>query len=238
MLEISTLIITFTERVVTGFLRLAGGGWLLIPILIYSLFAHAIIIERAINLRAKKLIPSKFVTDQIYQALRQNEPDIAIELCNKRPGPLTNMLKEGIIHRHYDEKRLRLVVKFAIEAEKPGITRYIHTLSMLAPVSMSTGLLGTVVGMIKSFGHLYSQPTEVAIGISQALITTVAGLIVALPTYIAHDYFTNKAESIITVMERLSIALVRFFTTAEHKLDRILFTDIADLQREEMDKDA
>jgi len=233
MLEISTIIIIFIERVAAGFLRLVGGGWLLIPIIIYSLFVHAIIIERAINLRIKKLIPSKFVTDQIYQALRQSEPDNAIKLCDKKPGPLTNMLKEGIIHRHYDEKRLRLVVKFAIEAEKPTITKYLHMLGMLAPVAMSTGLLGTVVGMIKSFGNLYTAPTEVAIGISQALITTVAGLIVALPTYIAHDYFTNKAGAIIAVMERLSIALVRFFTTAEHKLDKILFTDIADLQKEE-----
>ncbi|HIE27792.1 TPA: MotA/TolQ/ExbB proton channel family protein [Candidatus Poribacteria bacterium] len=210
MLEIITII-------TGGFERLLGGGWLLIPLVIYSLFAHAIILNRAVALRKKKLIPTTVISE-IYRALTRGGPETAINLCNQWPGVLTNVMKAGIIHRHYDEERLKLVVKFALEDEKPNITRYLHILGMLPSVAMSTGLLGTVVGMIKSFGSLYVSPTVVAEGISEALITTVAGLTVALPTYIAHNYFSNRVSSILIEIERHSISLVRFLATGEYKL--------------------
>ena len=210
MLEIITII-------KGGFERLLGGGWLLIPLAIYSLFAHAIILNRAIALRRKKLIPTTVISE-IYQALTRGGPETAIDFCNQWPGALTNVMKTGIIHRHYDEERLKLVVKFALEDEKPDITKYLSILRMLPSVAMSTGLLGTVVGMIKSFGSLYLSPMEVADGISEALITTVAGLTVALPTYIANNYFANRVNNVLIEIERYSISLVRFLATGEYKL--------------------
>ena len=229
MLEIITII-------KGGFERLLGGGWLLIPLAIYSLFAHAIILNRAIALRRKKLIPTAVISE-IYRALTRGGPETAINFCNQCPGALTNVMKAGIVHRHYDEERLKLVVKFALENEKPNITKYLHILEMLPSVALSTGLLGTVVGMIKSFGSLYVSPTIVAEGISEALLTTVAGLTVALPTYIAHNYFTNRVSSILIEIERHSISLVRFLATGEYKLFQEEETfDYSDLEAIRRDK--
>lgn len=228
MLEIMTII-------KGGFERLLGGGWLLIPLAIYSLFAHAIIFNRAIAFRRKKLIPATVISE-IYRALTRGGPETAINFCNQWPGALTNVMKAGIVHRHYDEERLKLVVKFALENEKPNITKYLHILEMLPSVALSTGLLGTVVGMIKSFGSLYVSPTIVAEGISEALLTTVAGLTVALPTYIAHNYFTNRVSSILIEIERHSISLVRFLATGEYKLfqeeETFDYSDLEAIRRE------
>jgi len=210
MLEIITI-------VKGGLERLLGGGWLLIPIFIYSLSTHAIILNRALALRRKKLVPTDVISE-VYQALTRGGPETAIDFCSRWPGPLTNVMKAGIIHRHYDEERLKLVVKFALDNEKPDIVKYLHILDIVPSVAMSTGLLGTVIGMIKSFGSLYVSPTVVAAGISEALITTVAGLTVALPTYIAHNYFSNRVSGILTEIERHSISLVRFLATGEYKL--------------------
>ncbi len=222
--------------IITGGLRrLIGGGWILIPLAFYSLFAHAIIINRALALRKNKLIPSPFIAE-IYRALTRGGADIAVNLCNRKPGPLTNVMKAGITHRDYDEKRLRLVVKFALGDEKSGVERYLDMLGMLPTVAMSTGLLGTVIGMIKSFGSLYESPQGVAIGISEALITTASGLLVALPTYVAHNYFTAKTDNLLKVIERHSISLVRFLTTGEYKLfqeeETLDFQDLEAIRRE------
>ena len=228
MLEIITII-------KGGFERLLGGGWLLIPLAIYSLFAHAIILNRAIALRRKRMIPTTVISD-IYRALTRGGPETAINFCNQWPGVLTNVMKAGIIHRHYNEERLKLVVKFALEDEKPGMTKYLNILKMLPAVATSTGLLGTVLGMIKSFSSLYVSPKVVAMGISEALITTVAGLTIAIPTYIAYSYFSNRVNIILMEIERHSISLVRFLTTGEYKLfqeeETLDYSDLEAIRRE------
>ncbi|RKY05178.1 MotA/TolQ/ExbB proton channel family protein [Candidatus Poribacteria bacterium] len=213
----------FLEMARKGLEQALSGGWILGLIAIYSIIAHAIIIERAVNLRRSKLIPAQFIA-RIYNVLERGSPEIAIALCDKRPGPLTNIIKAGIIHRHYDEERLKKVVHFAGLREKPEIERYLKVLGVIPSVSTYTGLLGTVLGMIKSFGALgmmdimANAELSMAKGISQSLITTAAGLAVAIPALIAHQYFANKAESILREMERHSISLVKFLASAEMKL--------------------
>ena len=211
------------EIIFAGFKQLAGGGWLLSPIVFYSIWAHAIILERWCHLRKEKIIPSFFITTSIYHELERGNPEDAIEMCEKKPGPLTNVLKKGITNRYYDEEGLKLTVKLAIEEERPFIEKHLSTLKMLSSVSTYTGLLGTVLGMMTSFASLYmpsekGMSSEVAGGISQALITTVAGLLVALPCYIAYNYFRNRADRVIAEMERHGISLVRFLATDEYKL--------------------
>jgi len=210
------------EMIRGGLEQIINAGWLMAVIGVYSMISHAVILERAINLRRSKLIPAQFIA-RIYNVLERGSPEIAIALCDKRPGPLTNIIKAGIIHRHYDEERLKKVVHFAVLQERPKIERYLSLLGVIPPLATYTGLLGTVIGMIRSFGALgmmdisIDAEVNMAKGISQSLMTTAAGLVVALPAFIAHQYFSNRADSILREMERHSMSLVKFLVSAEAK---------------------
>ena len=221
--------------IISGLERLTSGGPILIPIIFFSLWSHTIILERAYRLRRRRVIPSHFVTQSIYHELVQGNPEIAIKMCDKRPGPLSNVLRAGIARRDADEETLKRVIRQAIRAEKPVLTRRLNILGMLAPVAMFTGLLGTVLGMKDSFGALsdvqIKQLPTIADGISEALLTTAAGLIVALPSYVAYDYFRNKAERFLADLERHGMSLVRFLATGEYKLFQEEFEDIRELKK-------
>ena len=227
------------EMIVLGLEQLSGGGILLIPLIGCSICAHAIIMERIYYLRRERIIPSQFVTRSIYHELVQGNPEIAIQMCEKRPGPLTNVLRAGIERREADEETLKRVVRLSINGEKLKLTRYLHILGLLSAVAIYTGLLGTFLGMIISFGNLYEiggqvgQSSEIAAGISQALITTAAGLMVALPTYVAYYYFNSKAQLFLTELERHGMSLVRFLVAEEHKLFQEAFGNIQSLTEKE-----
>ena len=173
------------------------------------------------RLRRNQIIPSHLVTRSIYDELVQGNPDAAVSICNKRPSPLTNIFKAGIQNQGKSEEALKIVLKVAINNEKPILHRYLSTLSMLALVSMYTGLLGTIVGMTASFNALWRDDSqigklsEIANGISEALLTTAAGLIVALPTYIAYHYFTDQARVFTIELERYAMSLIRFLSAEE-----------------------
>ena len=221
--------------IISGVERLTSGGPILLPIIFFSLWSHKIILERAYHLHRPRVIPSRLVTQSIYHELVQGKPEIAIEMCEKSPGPLSNILRAGIRHRDADEKTLKRIIRQAIRAEKPVLTEDLSTLGMLAPVAMFTGLLGTVLGMKGSFGALIDVQTKqlptIADGISEALLTTAAGLIVALPSYVAYDYFRNKADRFLADLERHGMSLVRFLVTREYKLFQEQFEDIRTLKR-------
>ena len=229
----------FVDIILSGLERLSEGGVVLILLMIYSIWSHSIIFERAYRLRRERVIPSHFVTRSIYHELVQGNPEIAIKMCEKRPGPLTNILRAGIERRDADEDTLKRVVRMAISVEKPVLIRYLSILGVLASVALYTGLLGTVLGMIHSFGALYTlegqigEPTNVATGVSQALITTAAGLVVALPAYVAHDYFRTKSDGFLKELERHGMSLVRFLATEEYKLFQEEFEGIGKWKKEE-----
>ncbi len=209
----------FVHIILSGLGQLSEGGLILIPLVAFSLCSHTIILERAYHLRRKRIIPSHFVTRSIYNELVQGNPEIAIRMCEKKPGPLTNILRAGLEHRDAEEETIKRAIRIATNTEKRVLTRYLNFLGLLASVSLYTGLLGTVVGMIHSFGALYvGKPTDIAVGISQALLTTAAGLIVALPAYVANDYFRSKLQNFFIALERHGLSLVRFLTTEEYNL--------------------
>jgi biopolymer transport protein ExbB len=219
--------------ILSGLGQLSEGGPILIPLVAFSLCSHTIIMERAYHLRRRRIIPSHFVTRSIYHELVEGNPEIAIKMCEKKPGPLTNILRAGIEHRDAGEDTIKRVIRIAITTERRILTRYLNFLGLLASVSLYTGLLGTVVGMIYSFGALYvGKPTDIAVGISQALLTTAAGLVVALPAYVANDYFRSKSQNFVTALERHGMSLVRFLTTEEYKLFQGEFEDIRDYKED------
>ncbi len=205
-----------------GLEQLGGGGPLLIPLLFCSLFAHAIILERFYNLRRSKLMPRRFIA-RIYRLLEKGNPEMALAMCESRPGPLTRVLRIGIINRDLTKDDLRVVLDVTARVEKLRLQKYLHALAFLAALSISIGLLGTVVGMSVSFGAVWrtDKPDAsliVAKGISHALLTTAAGLAVALPAMVGYAYFKAKADSMRDELTRHSLSLLRFFTTGRSQL--------------------
>ena len=222
------------DQILQGLERLAGGGYLLALLIFFSIWSHTLIFERAYYLRRKRVIPSVYVTQSIYAELIDGEPETAIQMCERVPSPLTNILKAGISNRSYDEKELKSAVVTAVRLERPPIVRHLKTLAMLSSVSMYTGLLGTVLGMTSSFQALWKGDQtgkhlqDIADGISEALLTTAAGLIVALPTLIAYHYFNRKAKSLLNELERHGMSLIRFLVTEEYKLFQEKYENVRD----------
>ena len=226
------------DIIASGLEQLSGGGLVLVPLVIFSLWSHTIILERAYYLRRARVIPSNFITRSIYQELVQGNPEIAIKMCDRKPGPLTKLLRTGIEHRDADEETLKRIIRLSLNPDDRVLTRYLKTLSMLSAVAMYTGLLGTIIGMTHSFGALYTpggqvgQLPVIADGISEALITTAAGLLVALPSYIAYDYFRTKARGFLMELERYGMSLVRFLATEEYKIFQEEYEDIREWNKE------
>jgi len=207
-----------------GISQVGRGGPLLIPLLFCSLFSHAIILERLYNLRRGKLMPRRFIA-RIYRVLEKGNVDTALSLCESRPGPLTNILKVGIENRYLPKDELRVVIDATARLEKLRLQKYLRTLAFIGGVSVIIGLLGTVVGIFIAIRVAWraDRPDTgsiVAGGISLALITTAAGLVVALPAMIGYAYFMAKSEGMINEMTRHSYSLVRFFTTGKSELVR------------------
>jgi biopolymer transport protein ExbB len=210
------------DAIIDGLKQIGGGGFLLIPLLFCSLFAHAIILERFYNLRRRELIPRRFIA-RIYRVLEKGNPEMALSLCEARPGPLTRILKVGIANRHLTKKDLWIVLGATARVEELRLQKYLRTLVFLGGIAVIIGLLGTVLGMLISFSAVWRPESPdtaktVAKGISQALLTTAAGLIVALPAMVGYAYFMTKASSMIDEMTRHSFSLVRFFTTGRSQL--------------------
>ena len=167
-------------------------------------------------------MPRRFIA-RIYRVLEKGNIEMALSLCESRPGPLTKILKVGIDNRHLTKDDLWVVLDVTARLEKLHLQRYLRTLAFLGGIAIVLGLLGTVLGMFISFSVVWRTDSPdtsatVAKGVSYALLTTAAGLVVALPAMIGYSYFTAKADSMIDEMTRHSFSLVRFFTTGRSQL--------------------
>ncbi|MFA6355811.1 MAG: MotA/TolQ/ExbB proton channel family protein [Candidatus Omnitrophota bacterium] len=195
------------------------GGPMMIPILLCSVAAFAVIAERIMYLRGIKMNTRKFI-GEISFALKRNRADEAIEMCDKSPGPLPRVLKAGILKYDRQKGEIKEAIQDAALHEIPRIEKNIGILATLAQICPLLGLLGTVLGMVEIFQKvqersaalLPSTPSDLAGGIWQALIATAAGLIVAIPSLTAYNYFVNKVNSIIRDMEISATDLVNILS--------------------------
>lgn len=188
-----------------------AGGWLMWPIILCSIAALAIIGERLWTLQKKYIAPATLV-DQIQQWLDRKELDQARIQLLAETSPLGRILAAGLHNREHS----REIVKEAIEDTGRHVAteleRYLNTLGTVAAVSPFLGLLGTVLGMIEMFSgistHGVGDPAIVAGGIAQALITTAAGLGVAIPSVMFYRYFRGQVNNLLVDMEQEAIKLV------------------------------
>lgn len=195
------------------------GGPMMIPILLCSILALAVIMERFMYLRKIKLDTKKFMND-VSDSLKRNRAMDAINICEQAPGPLPNVLKAGILKYDRTRQEIREAIEDASLHEIPRLERNISILATVAQISTLLGLLGTVIGMIEVFQKIQEKsaalnpvtPADLSGGIWQALIATAAGLIVAIPTLTAYNYFVSRVNNFILQMEISAADLVNILT--------------------------
>jgi len=195
------------------------GGPVIIPIILCSIFALAISLERLINLYRSKIDTAKFM-DEITIALKRNRISDALEICEQTQGPIARILKAGIARYDRSRQEIREAIEDAGLHEVPKLEKNLSALATIAHVSPLLGLLGTVTGMVHTFQIIQQKaqamypvdPSVLAKGIWEALITTVAGLIVAIPSFVAYNYLVTKVQNLIVEMEILASDLVNILT--------------------------
>jgi len=191
------------------------GGPLMFLIILCSIVAFAIVLERLWHLR-RAMINTEDFMESISGILKRNRIMDAIDMCNATPGPIAHILKAGILKHD----RSRLEIKEAIEDagihEVPRLEKNLGALATIAHITPLLGLLGTVTGMVRSFQVIEQKavalvpvnPGDLAGGIWEALITTVAGLAVAIPTYVAYNFLVSKVDGFVLEIEKSATDLV------------------------------
>ncbi|MBQ61440.1 MAG: biopolymer transporter ExbB [Gammaproteobacteria bacterium] len=188
-----------------------AGGWLMFPIILCSIISTAICVERFWTLRAKQVAP-KTLLAHVWNSIKANEMDGRRLRELRGHSPLGQILAAGIS----SQRRGREMMKESIE-EVGGhvvheLERYLNTLGTVAAISPLLGLLGTVIGMIKVFSAIRLEGAGnaaiLAGGISEALITTAAGLTVAIPSLFFHRYFLRKVDELVISMEQEALKLI------------------------------
>ena len=193
------------------------GGFLMIPIVICSILITAIVIERLWTLDAKKVSPKNLVP-QIWVWLKNDQLNSTKLKQLRESSPLGVILAAGLSSYKIGKDAMIESTETAASIVIHEMEYNIGTLGIIASICPLLGLLGTVTGMIQVFGEtISSSPATLSLapGISSALITTAAGLIVAIPAYIFHRYFTRKIEVLILNLEQETSKLITSIYTSE-----------------------
>jgi biopolymer transport protein ExbB len=197
------------------------GGIFMWPILLFSLIALAVIIERLIVFHRAKVNVNEFLTKVRKALLVNRNVKEAIKICEQYRGPVASVTKAGLLRYGHDRQDIEKTIENAALYELDRLERRLSILATTANVEPMLGFLGTVSGMIKSFGTLATQglsnPGAVAAGISEALITTAAGLIIAIPAQIAFNFFTTKVTRYVRDIETASNMLLETFIEMDSK---------------------
>ncbi len=194
------------------------GGPVMIPIGLCSLVALTVFVERMASLRRKLVIPGDVlpgVKGMLSGAV--SDRDKAIEFCKGNGSPLACVLAEGIKRLGEPVEHLERHVQEAGEREVVKLRKFLRLLSVLASIAPLLGLLGTIFGMINAFqtvaasGEALGKTELLAKGIYEAMITTAAGLMVAIPVILAYHWLSAKVEGLVGEMDRMTVEFVETF---------------------------
>lgn len=184
---------------------LKSGGILMIPILLCGIFALFIIIERCIYFINIKKRDEKLMQDLDNFLIKKDYESCKIS-CVEANTPLSQVLKKSLECRRLEEKDLREITEAELDLVIPRLEHLLTPLGTIASISTLLGLLGTVTGNIRAFGVLGSggtmgDPALLASAIAEALVTTVAGLCVSIPSLIFYNFFVSTVDKKIVQME-------------------------------------
>lgn len=198
-----------------------AGGWVMVPLILCSIAALAIIGERFWSLQKKYVSPPELVP-QVQRWIERDELDQAHVQLVRESSPLGRVVAAGLVNRDHDREIIKEAIEDTGRHVSPELERYLRTLGTIAAISPFLGLLGTVLGMIQMFSGLGVQgvgdPSIVASGIAQALIATAAGLAVAIPSLMFYRYFRGKAYELLLDMESEAMKLMEILH-GEHAKD-------------------
>ncbi len=195
------------------------GGTVMWILLVFSIVALAVMVERTIVLRSAKIKVNEFLA-KLRKALIVNKSlRDAIKICEQYKGPLASIMKAGLLKYGQPREDIEKTIETAALHEMARLEKRLIVLASVANVSPLLGFFGTVSGMIKSFDALAEQglsnPGAVAAGISEALVTTAAGLAVAIPTQLAYNFFMNSINKSVRDIETSTNMLLETFGEME-----------------------
>ena len=195
------------------------GGPVMWPILILSIIGFAVMIERALVLRKARINVNEFLA-KIRKALMVNRSlRDAVKICEQYQGPVASVMKAGLLKHGQPKEDVEKTIENAAMFETTRLERGLAVLATAANIEPMLGFLGTVTGMINSFDALaksgLSNPGLVAAGISEALITTAAGLIIAIPMQLAYNYYTSRINKFVRDVETSANMLLETYGEME-----------------------
>jgi biopolymer transport protein ExbB len=190
---------------------IVSGGWLMLPIILCSIITIAITIERFWSLNPSKIAPRNQL-GQVWNWIQTNQMDSEKLKELRRSSPLGRILAAGLSNSRHGREVMKDSIQEAASQVIHEMERFLNTLGTIASVSPLLGLLGTVFGMIEVFNQIVLQgsgnPGALAGGISVALITTAAGLCVAIPAMLSHRFFLRRLDTLVVTMEQEAVKLV------------------------------
>ena len=188
-----------------------SGGSMMVPLILCSIIAAAIILERLWTLQKSHVVPPE-LAEKVWRWVESRQIQEKHIVALRQNSPLGKILAAGLANRH----RERAVIKEAIEDSGRHVIheleRYLNALATIAAISPLLGLLGTVFGMVRTFNAISSagvgNPASLAAGIGEALIATAGGLIVAIPALIGYRFLRRRVEGLVVDMEVEAVKLL------------------------------
>ncbi len=195
------------------------GGPLMYPILLCSILFVAILIERLYYLHRAQINTGEFIGG-IRNILKKKNIAEAISICDDTPGPVANVIKAAVMKHDRPKEEIKETIEDTALHEVPRLEKNLVVLATIAHIAPLLGLLGTVLGMIEAFQKIQklggvTSADQLASGIWEALITTAAGLTVAIPVYVAYNYLVSRSNSIVLDMEKSATEIVDLLTSGE-----------------------
>jgi len=200
---------------------LGKGGWLIVPIVLCSLIAIAVIIERFLALHKAKSNTASFMM-KLRGALSSGDAERAVQICHGTKGPIAAVLRAGLERHGKGRDQIREAMENAGNAEVFHLEKYTGILATVAGVAPLIGFLGTVTGMIRAFMEIQALGGNVnadvlAGGIWEAMVTTADGLTVGIPSLIFYNYFVGRVQRFVFEIETRSGELLDLLSGSESK---------------------
>ncbi len=194
------------------FVFLSKGGVMMIFLLLSSVWALAVVLDRSFQLRRKKILDPYLV--KMIESIREpKDIEAARRVCDQSSSAFANLMKLGLDNLELPAAELKELLEDMGRQEARALGRGLGSLETIAAIAPLMGLLGTVIGMIKVFDVIskigVGQASALSGGISEALITTVVGLSIGIPTLIAYNYFMHRVEDLVLDMEKYLILLLQ-----------------------------